>query len=105
MALTTCPDCAAQVSDRAPTCPKCGGPIAGRAEAMATRTPLTTTQATSKHLKLHTLGAVLCIVIGFVWIIGAAQNHDNSGVWAALLILGGFGWYVVTRFRIWWHHK
>ena len=26
MALVTCPDCAAQVSDAAPACPKCGRP-------------------------------------------------------------------------------
>ena len=28
MALTTCPDCGKQVSDKAPTCPNCGCPIA-----------------------------------------------------------------------------
>ena len=28
MALIECPDCHAQVSDKAPTCPKCGRPIA-----------------------------------------------------------------------------
>lgn len=29
MALIPCPDCATEVSDRAPTCPRCGAPIAG----------------------------------------------------------------------------
>jgi hypothetical protein len=33
MALTVCPDCSAEVSDRAPACPKCGSPIAAAAAA------------------------------------------------------------------------
>lgn len=28
MALTSCPDCGREVSDRAPACPNCGAPIA-----------------------------------------------------------------------------
>lgn len=30
MALISCPECGAQISDRAPQCPKCGCPIASR---------------------------------------------------------------------------
>ena len=30
MALVTCPDCQAQISDAAPACPKCGRPMGAR---------------------------------------------------------------------------
>lgn len=33
MALITCTECGAQVSDRAPTCPRCGAPVAVASEA------------------------------------------------------------------------
>jgi hypothetical protein len=32
MALIPCPECATEVSERAPTCPRCGAPIAGAAQ-------------------------------------------------------------------------
>lgn len=39
MALVSCPDCAAEVSDLAPACLKCGRPIAGPKAADSTESP------------------------------------------------------------------
>jgi uncharacterized membrane protein YvbJ len=106
MPLIACPDCSTQVSNRAPTCPKCGAPIAGRSEAIAVGTPLVTTQATSKRLKVHTLVAILAAVIGVIWMVGAAHSaNPSSSAIGMLLLLAGMCWFVVTRARIWWHHK
>lgn len=47
MALTTCPDCGKQVSDKAPTCPNCGCPIAKPKQNKTVRIALPNTDALS----------------------------------------------------------
>jgi len=108
MALINCPECSKQVSDSAPYCPSCGVAIASKVESKAAGANLTTVQETSKKLKLHTLGSVAVIVVGVVWLIAemnSVQGDGEPGAVPILLILGGLGWYFVTRLRIWWHHK
>jgi uncharacterized membrane protein YvbJ len=108
MALINCPECAKKVSDAASVCPNCGVAIASKREAQKAGASLTTIQETSKKLKLQTLGAVLAIIIGVVWLIGqmnSGQGAGEPGAIPMLFIVGGLGWYFVTRFRIWWHHK
>jgi hypothetical protein len=107
MALVNCPDCNKQVSANAPTCPGCGAPIAAAKEAAGSGVQqLSTIQETSKRLKLHTLGAVAATVTGTTWLIVHAQSGSSaSPAIPAILAFGGLSWYLVTRFRIWWHHK
>lgn len=110
MALIRCEDCGHEVSDRAPSCPKCGAPIATRMEAQAAGAQLVTTQETSKKFKVHTLLSVTMIIIGGVVLWGNATDPDvspgaGSSMAATLLLLVGLVWYIVNRFRIWWHHK
>ncbi|WP_081619660.1 zinc ribbon domain-containing protein [Thioalkalivibrio sp. ALE12] len=108
MALISCPECSKEVSDSAPSCPNCGVAIASKAESRAAGASLTTVQETSKKLKLHTLGSVAAVVIGVVWLMAqmnAGEGGGEPGAVPILLIVGGLGWYFVTRFRIWWHHK
>lgn len=108
MALITCSDCGASVSDRAPACPKCGAPIAAAGPGGA---PITVvTELTSKRLKRQTLLSAATIVIGFIVIMsGAGQASANgaasNSMIGSLLILGGIVWLTVTRIRIWWNHK
>ncbi len=108
MALINCPECSKEVSDSAPSCPNCGVAIASKAESKAAAASLTTVQETSKKLKLHTLGSVVAIVVGVVWLMAQMNSGQGSGEPGAvpiLLIVGGLGLYFVTRFRIGWHHK
>lgn len=104
MALINCPECSKEVSNAAPSCPNCGVGIASLKESKAAGAALTTVQETSKKLKLHTLLSILAIVIGVVWWMATPEGAEPSGV-AILLVAGGLFWYLVTRFRIWWHHK
>ena len=67
MALVTCPDCQAQISDAAPACPKCGRPMGARPTR---RTPLRSAIM---------LGAVTLFLVIFAWfafnmISGAMQR-------------------------------
>jgi len=107
MALVKCGECGARVSSSAAACPHCGAPVA--ADGRAAGTALTTTQATSKQLKLHTLISVLAIIVGLVWLLIAASGEDaakadRTRIIPALLLGLGIVGYFVTRVRIWWHH-
>ncbi len=108
MALMACPECAREVSDKAPSCPACGAPIASAAERRSVGVPLTTVQETSKRLKSHILVSALLFWGGIIWLFsaGSAGSGDaNTGVLASLSMFGGLVLYLVTKFRIWWHHK
>lgn len=109
MALINCPDCNNQVSTSAVACPQCGAPIAEAKQAQAAGSQLTTTQETSKKLKLHTLISALLVAFGFMFLVlTAGVNKANGGepsVFPAIMMTVGLIWFVVTKFRIWWHHK
>ena len=107
MALISCPECGNQVASSAASCPKCGVSIAAAQESKAAGATLTTIQETSKKLKLHSLGSMLAVVIGVIWVIVAVNSPDGSETpgGALFFIIGGLLWFFVTRFRIWWHHK
>lgn len=108
MALINCPDCESQVSNRAAACPKCGAPVAGASAAKAASARLTTTQQTSKRLKLHLIISFVLTSIGIFW-VSVSVNSTNSGedtsAIPVFLTFIGLVWIAVTRIRIWWNHK
>lgn len=108
MALINCPECNNQVSSTAASCPHCGAPIAEATGRKAGRAQLTTIQETSKKLKLHVLLSSIVFWIGVVWLIvgiNAAKQDEELSAIPVILMFVGVVWYVVTRYRIWWHHK
>ena len=109
MALINCPECNNQVSSIAESCPHCGAPIAGAKEGQSAGAPIKTIQETSKKLKLQILISSLVFWVGVIWIFaeinGAKYSADDPSSIPALMIFVGLVWYLVTRFRIWWHHK
>lgn len=108
MALIDCPECGKQVSDAARACPGCGVSIADAAEARAAGASLTTTQITSKKLKLQQVASVLLTLVGFISLVTVNSSPEErvsaAPIPTALFVIG-IGWFVVTRIRIWWHHK
>jgi len=104
MALVACAECGKDVSTQATSCPHCGAPVS----SAAVGSPVRTIELTSKRLKLHELFSVLLLLVGLIWTISASQSsagRDGAGVLPGVLLAAGFVWFVVTRFRIWWHHK
>ena len=104
MALIKCEECGNQVSTAATACPKCGNPIGSEGIG----TPLTTTQLTSKRLKIHIIFSALAFWIGLIWFIcgfAADQNNPSPSPVAVILLIVGMVWYIITKIRIWWHHK
>lgn len=109
MALVSCPECEKQVSTETPSCPDCGTPIASKQETKAAETALTTTQGTSKRLKLHSLLSSVIFIIGFLGTFFQLQNNDpgNEGaspIWF-LMLVAGIIWFTTTKIRIWWLHR
>jgi hypothetical protein len=107
MALVACADCGTQVSTRATACPKCGAPVGAPAPASTEALPpdakeVVTTQLTSKALKQQQLFAGLLCVVSVIGMI-ASDSGGGKAFWVFGL-LGGLVWFIVTRFRAWWHH-
>jgi len=110
MALIACPECNRQISDSAATCPGCGIEVASAMESRAAGARLSTVQLTSKKFKIHTLIAIGLFVLGVIWMLVESQRvqagqQGGETPFAVLFMLSGLIWYVVTRIRIWWHHK
>jgi uncharacterized membrane protein YvbJ len=106
MPLINCSECNHEVSSKAESCPKCGAPISTARETQAAGAAIKTVQETSKKFKLQSLISVVLIIIGFVWMLNLSQNSASEpSPIPGILIFVGFFWYIVNRFRIWWHHK
>jgi hypothetical protein len=101
MALIACPECAQQVSSLAAACPKCAAPIAQRDSARAVGQPVTTTEATSKQIKLHQAAGALLSIVGVVVAIADGPDNPGHGIGVAVV---GLVWFVGARIRGWWHH-
>lgn len=108
MALINCTECNNQVSSTAAACPQCGAPIAEAVGSKAAGVPLTTIQETSKKLKLHIVIASVLFWVSVVWLFASVSNApEDSGqaIIPSVILVVGLGWYLTTKFRIWWHHK
>ncbi len=109
MALINCPECNNQVSNTAESCPHCGAPIAGAKEGLAAGAPIKTVQETSKKLKLQILISSIMFWVGIIWLFIEINNVKINGGEPSqtpnFLLLIGIIWYVVTKVRVWWHHK
>ena len=105
MALIKCPERNNQVSSTAVSCPQCGAPIADSPDNI---TQLTTIQLTAKRLKVQIVFSSLAFWVGIIWFFfgfaGEGENSSLSPV-AAILIVISIIWFIVTKIRIWWHHK
>jgi len=69
---------------------------------------LVTTQLTAKRFKIQIILSLLAFLIGIIWFFasfdGEGENPSPSSV-ALILSVVGIGWFLITKFRIWWHHK
>lgn len=101
MSLISCPECASEISDKAPSCPKCGVPIS--AENIATESNLVTTQETSKVLKIQ-IGLSAAITFLGLWAIYATPARSDARGFAIFVTVVGVVWFIVSKVRAWWHH-
>lgn len=106
MALVTCHECGKDVSSQAASCIHCGAPMG---ESRAVKAPLQTIQETSKDLKKYIIVAAILFWGGLLTTCslasGAGEPSHGVIVAATMATMGGFILWLVTRIRIWWHHK
>lgn len=65
----------------------------------------TTTQGTSKVLKLQILVASILFWGGLFTFISGVGNTTPPHAAAFPAMFFGFLWYVLTKLRIWWNHS
>lgn len=58
-----------------------------------------------EKLKRHTRLSVLCVVIGIALLFYFGYAEDEPNVIPPLLIVGGIGWFIVTRIRMRAHRE
>ena len=109
MALIECGECKKEVSIKANSCPHCGAPLVSVCGAIMVGDKLTARLATRKKLQLQSLIAGSLCVIGFGWMFavysaGESIDMPDANIGVGLAVFGTV-WYLVTRVRIWWHHK
>jgi len=123
MALITCPECGAQVSDAAPACPKCGYPMASVAATTAgTATAVTEPRAepeplpTERSAEPFTIGgrripiAALLFWGGLVVgvILSAFKGEDGHTPLRYVpyaMIFAGMLWFSVTELTLLLRHR
>jgi len=119
MGLTLCNDCRSQISDRVLSCPFCGGPVKNHTEVRKEPSALekkidtrVVTELTSKKLKKRILISALLFWIGIIgtMVLPHIVEADKlPPVFLAtaivLMIFTGMIMWIVTKIKIWWHHK
>lgn len=89
MALTNCPECGKEVSDKAQSCPNCGAPIRG--EKSLNLNPKSHANVTRTGAKWEAIGFIL-ILVGLLAAIGA--NGAAGGIVAFI----GLIVFIIGRF-------
>jgi hypothetical protein len=106
MSLINCPECNRPVLDTASSCPGCEAPITGLKETQAAGVQSTTTRETGKKLKGRILMPVIVMMLGGTMMF---SNLDKPGSRVSstgiIIFFIGLVWLLVTKFRVWWHHK
>ena len=103
MALIKCGECEKEVSNKAAACPGCGAPFESEAIGSGVKR-LTTTQRTSKSIKLQSLLAGIMTIVGVYLMVADSANDEPANGIAPLIFLIGFIWFIVNRIKKWWHH-
>lgn len=119
-----CPKCQSAMASpesqagQTETCPECGNVTIvpqpnhpnGSNYAPVHSGKVTTTERTSKRLKLHIMIAWLLLIVGVILFCVGLSNYepDTNDTWFVVfgLLLGVVGiiWGIATRIDIWWRH-
>lgn len=114
MALIKCPECGADISDKAVTCPRCAYPIArgktkeAQTEKVRLRRKEQIIKKTPKKYKLQVFIAILLVLAGFFLIIfniSGQQINVIAVILGLLATVGGFVWLIIAEFSSWWHQN
>jgi len=98
MALTKCPECSGDVSDKAASCPHCGYPTRapGRAQII---------EKTGRGWKAIRFLGWLLVIVGALILRARPVTHVSTGRSLGWLIAGtGVACLVTSKMGAWWYH-
>lgn len=100
MALMNCPACRKRMSNKATTCPHCNFTLTGapeQVEEIARRQR----ERARRQLQMHSMIAMTLFAAGALMVLMGSMQTEGWQSWAGkLVLLLGFGFYLVTRVRI-----
>ena len=118
MALTKCPECQSEVSDKALTCPRCGFPLRKVASSESdvnkiVEKKIQTIQLTSKKWKRMKLIFVPMLIFGsfiflsnlFALSLPGGEPSTEGLVLSGILFFVGLIGTIIASFGSWWHHR
>ncbi len=108
MGLIKCPECGADVSDKAVACPKCAHPIVESSTEQAQTVKAQPFEKTAKKYKVQILIGVFLMILGFLLIISSVSGQQLNvvtGILGVLATVGGVIWLITAEFSSWWHHR
>lgn len=107
MALTKCPECQTEISDKAANCPKCAYPLAGGTAPIAPQGKVQTVEQTGKKFKLQIILSSLLLSIGiFLVVFNMASGNPNESTISMGMVTAVIGlfWLAIVKFIAWWQH-
>ena len=99
MALITCSECGRAVSTKASACIGCGAPLALSSGVDAVPKRSNAPPPTREQIKRRALSSLATLILGVVWagfLDHPSANNRLASFAAAMLIIGGMCWLIVT---------
>ncbi|MFB6284204.1 MAG: zinc-ribbon domain-containing protein [Halobacteria archaeon] len=103
--MSYCPECGAEVSEKAKFCSECGGSLTSEAEkteeasiedrSVNTRSPEQTVEDKGIHTNLAIASGVMGFIVGLV--VAFAFTNFGGGPFWFLITLGGVGYFLYRR--------
>lgn len=109
MALISCPECNAEISNQANACPKCAYPI----KNSSAKVKVTEVQFTKKKLKIHRTIALTMFYLGLFSLPLMSILKGNGYGDSYFILLLSILWIIlpisiiyllILRILIWWNH-
>lgn len=104
MAMIVCSECGRAISNKANACVGCGAPIASASEIEMIPRNKPIKPPTLSGLKRHLLGGSITLALGLFAAMAADRLQSSNRLdqlIAALLLIAGISWTLVTLVRLW----
>jgi len=108
MGLIKCPECGADVSDKAVACPKCAYPIVESSTEQAQTVKVRAIEKTAKKYKVQIFISIFLMILGFFLIISSVSGEQFNVLTAVLggvATISGVVWLIIAEFSSWWHDR